>query len=87
MKALYAIVLLLLLAPGQGCRRPKNCPGSEGTARCTQAGMPQWCDEGARWRSWATLPCGATGGVCAIREGVATCTRNPDAGLPNPDRD
>ncbi len=81
MKILLTVLLLLVLPGQMGCRQPKNCPGTAGTARCTQEGLPQWCDEGERWRSWATLPCSATGGSCVIRNGYATCTRMTDAGV------
>lgn len=70
-----------------GCRPPANCDVGKDTWRCSPEGIPQHCDAHNRWRAWATVPCARVGGVCALREGRATCVRISDAGTelpPNP---
>lgn len=89
LRALVALLAVAILSGHLlcGCRPPANCDVGRDTWRCSPEGIPQHCDAHNRWRAWATVPCARVGGVCALRDGRATCVRISDAGAelpPNP---
>lgn len=86
--SLASLVMILMVVGGvalagffaMGCHPPSDCQAGRDDVRCSPAGVPQRCDTGGRWRSWATLPCQRVGRVCLAANGHATCV-SPDGGV------
>lgn len=79
--ALYLAILVMLGgALAMSCHPPADCQAGRDSVRCSPTGVPQRCDTGGRWRSWATRPCSAVGRACLAANGRATCV-SADAGV------